>query len=65
MTPQNKNLLFNPEYSVQLLQISEGDLTTAFALISSPNPPFPNQTVTESWQKLSLTNRVFNKGPVC
>jgi HEPN domain-containing protein len=37
MTP-NKNVLFSPTYSPELLKIARGDLQTAKALIDSPQP---------------------------
>ncbi len=35
---QNKNILFQVQYSEQLLKIAIGDLETAFALIQSSHP---------------------------
>ncbi len=34
----DKKILFSPDYAVTLIKIAEGDLTTAQALIQSPNP---------------------------
>ncbi len=38
MGPNNKNILFKPEYSISLLKIAEGDLATAKALLSVNDP---------------------------